>query len=426
MDLIKIVKKFLEGRWEQRRPLLLGYSGGPDSKALLYALIEAGVESLHLAHVDHGWRDESKEEADRLAKEAAELKLPFYCVRLGKRPETNLEDFGRASRLEFFRSLFDKVPFQALLLAHHKDDAAETTLKRIFEGAHLANLGGIAKSVWIDKMLIWRPFLEISKQDICEFLRAKSLESVFDYTNEDDRFLRTRLRKEIFPALEQSFGKSLVSNLNQLSERSFELKEYLDRKTETLWKNRLEGPWGICLDLQGVERLEARHVLQMMTAKEGLILSRELLESWLDGLEKEKVDLCLETKGRTLLADRGRAFLFATNWPQFKEAIYLKEGRFVSGHWTIEIRPYSGAQQALERGWQKIWKGSFETGLPNGVLELAKPDKMLQNVWRQAKVPAFFRKEVPVIINGQKFFELLTPDVRPEVNLRWIARFSLT
>src|SRR5579862_4351474 len=121
------LSEFLAKHWDGVSPLLLGYSGGPDSKALLYALLEAGCRSsLHLAHVDHGWRSESGEEAAELEKEARGLGLPFHMTRLNL--AANKEAASREARLKFFQALFAKIPFQALLLAHQAGDAAETAL----------------------------------------------------------------------------------------------------------------------------------------------------------------------------------------------------------------------------------------------------------------------------------------------------------
>ena len=129
------VAAFLKEHWDGSSPLLLGYSGGPDSKALLYALLEAGVKNLHLAHIDHGWREESGAEAEALRGEAESLGCPFHTVRLPKPGKGNWEDEARKGRLAFFQSLFQIEPFQALLLARQKEEQAETVLKRVLEGA---------------------------------------------------------------------------------------------------------------------------------------------------------------------------------------------------------------------------------------------------------------------------------------------------
>ena len=119
----------------------LGYSGGPDSKALLYSLLACrrffSLE-LQVAHVDHGWRPTSGQEAEALKKEVLSLELPFHLCTL------KFGEFERAigrSRVGLsalaFSSLYRQLGCQAVLLGHQAEDLAETVLKRLFEGAHL-------------------------------------------------------------------------------------------------------------------------------------------------------------------------------------------------------------------------------------------------------------------------------------------------
>ena len=65
------LKQFLSLHWKEKAPLLLACSGGPDSKALFYLLLEAqnffNLE-IQVAHIDHGWREESRLEAEILEK----------------------------------------------------------------------------------------------------------------------------------------------------------------------------------------------------------------------------------------------------------------------------------------------------------------------------------------------------------------------
>ena len=261
MDLIKRTKKFIEKRWNGQSPLLLGYSGGPDSKALLYLLLDAGVRP-HLAHIDHGWRGESGREAEELWEEAQKLGLPFHLKRLGELPKANLEDFCRKQRLKFYRELFEKFPFQALLLGHQRDDRAETTLKRILEGASLPFLAGLSEEGVLDGMEVWRPLLEVKKTHLQSYLSEKGLKPLSDPTNGDTKYLRARMRKEILPELARSFGKEIDKNLALLSVRSAELKEYLDRKVDRIpLQNGVEGNYYI---QENWEALEARHLLKRL------------------------------------------------------------------------------------------------------------------------------------------------------------------
>jgi len=398
MKLIKTILAFLHDRWDGSSPLLLGYSGGPDSKALLYALLQAGVR-VHLAHVDHGWRAESGEEAALIQQEARELGLICHVHRLTEKKKGNLEEQARLARLRFFRKLFDEIPFQALLLAHQAGDLAETTLKRLFEGAHLCSLGGMAKEGTLEGMPVWRPLLDVTKADLVQFLGELSLTPFIDATNEDRRFLRARLRRDVIPTLEIFFGKKIASNLEALSIRSHELKAYLDKQIEPLWAARVEGPWGGRIDLSGVDRIVQRHLLQQKVFQS---VSREALENALDA------------------GENGLFFWASDKTPEFLEPIELREGTFSSGDWQIEVtRLAAGLKNVLT--WQDVWTGTFETALPDGVLQMAASTSSFREQWRVLKVPVCLRGKWPMVQQKTKIWDLLNRSNEPAV--RWKVRF---
>lgn len=299
-----LTKGFLSVHWDQTKPLLLGFSGGPDSKALLHALLECGVKP-HIAHVDHGWREESREESLQIAEEAKQLGCPFHSVRF--EPLQRSEDEARRFRYAFFAKLFPS--YSALLLAHHADDLAETVLKRVLEGAHLTRLGGMREVSHQYGMTLWRPFLKVKKEAILQYLEEKGLISLTDSSNFDPNYLRARMRGEIFPFLNQHFGKETRDNLTLLSERSHEMKEYLDAKIESAPIQK--GPWGLLCDLKGLKALEIRHLIQKMASLSHLTLNRdqlETLEKWVQMGEKSKI---LRLKTKKILVDSGRIWVFS-------------------------------------------------------------------------------------------------------------------
>jgi len=291
MQLNKRVKQYLREHWDQKSFLLLGYSGGPDSKALLHCLLDAKVP-LHVAHVDHGWREESAAETELLRAEVQKLDLPFHSTRLLGKPSKNLEDYARKQRLEFFRSLQTTVPFQAVVLAHHADDAAETVLKRLFEGAHLPHLGGMSSRTEIEGLTVFRPLLTTQKAEILSYLEQRGLTALYDKTNDDPAFLRTRLRKDVVPALSEMFGKEIGGNLLVLAERAFELKAYLEKRVAERWSSRKQTEDSVQVDLTGLERIEARYLVQKAAASMNWILSRRVLEQY---ISQDVVCLTLNT-----------------------------------------------------------------------------------------------------------------------------------
>lgn len=288
------VQSFLQSHWDQTRPLVLGYSGGPDSKALLYALHALQIP-LHVAHIDHGWRAESAQEALSCAQEAAALGYPFHTCRLSSPASTrNREEAAREARMAFFRSLYQTTPFQALVLAHHRDDLAETVLKRILEGAHLPALGGMRPVTHHADYAIWRPLLSIPKEQIFAYLQSKNLNAMQDASNHDMTFQRNRIRRHLIPEARKALGKEVSSNLSLLSERAYELDAYLFKKLSPFLTQILTPdpstlliPALIWLPL---ERLERRYLLRILFNRMQTSPSRALTESMLDWFETSKPD----------------------------------------------------------------------------------------------------------------------------------------
>lgn len=390
------VKEFLRSNWDRKSPLLLGYSGGPDSKALLYLLLELGY-APHLAHVDHGWREESRKEAEALKLEAEKLNLPFHTVRL--EPDRR-EVVAREKRFEFFTSLFEKIPFQALLLAHQADDLAETALKRVLEGANLIHLGSMRGVSKIGPLTIWRPLLNVPRSDLERYLEKKKLDSIQDATNLDPAYLRARMRVQILPELSRSFGKEVSANLTTLGNRANELKDYLDRRTDGSLSLLQKGPWGLALPLSTVEPVEIRHLLQ----RTGITLTRPILEGVTDALAKR---LPNRKFGQKIVADRGWFFSLANRFPQFGDPVPVKKGIYRSGDWLIEIGEEGSSESC---SWQTMWSGKFSLTLPNGnyVMETPKSLNRVRKGMNERAIPAFLRPFIPQIsLNGEISFDLL-------------------
>ena len=204
MDAKKQIIREIASFHKRGRPLALALSGGPDSLALFHILLDYQKQSpfeLHIIHIDHGWRKESHEEAQALERLAEEHALSFHLKRLTARSLRDAENQARLERLSFFKEVAEEVGTQAICLGHHRDDLAETVLKRIFEGAPIERIGGFSFETEMGSLILWRPLIHYSKQEIA----AKG--AFEDPTNRDKQLLRTRLREDILPSLEQQFGK---------------------------------------------------------------------------------------------------------------------------------------------------------------------------------------------------------------------------
>jgi tRNA(Ile)-lysidine synthase len=419
--LFESLKLFLDENKE--RPLLLGYSGGPDSKVLLYLLYRYkktyGLD-FDLAHVDHKWRESSTKEALELKEEAQMLGLRFHLRTIERSEQkTNIENFYRELRIQFFEELSYSWGYKALLLAHHKDDLSETVLKRILEGADFSTLVGMKKISQLNNLMVWRPLLDFSKSEINYWLEKNDLVAIDDITNRDDKYLRARIRQKIIPTLSASFGKEISENLVRVSCRSSELKDYLDKRTNKWFETRIDSPFGSFIEFgeEDLEILELKHLIKRMAKILSLDLSRDVIERTSLAL-KQRNNFYLVLKGGEIRVHSNCLFVITKlDLGSYENKAILKEGKNFFGRWEIELEKILNLPDKIKNyDWKDAWKGEFEAVLPLYTYEISLPspalaygNKRLSKWFSENRVPSFLRFSFPVIFKEDTmFYEFLS------------------
>lgn len=211
--------------------LVVAFSGGPDSTALLAALVRwngarhrEGLLPFPLvaAHLDHGMDPGSAERAEAAREIVREIESRLPAAGEGRpgeaiawredrrpvperaRPGESLEEAARRVRYAFLeevrRAAEDDLGRGAwVLTAHHRDDQAETVALRLLAGSGLRGLAGIAPRR--DGARLLRPLLTAPKRELLRFVASLSLDAVDDPTNRSRQALRNRVRRELLPAL---------------------------------------------------------------------------------------------------------------------------------------------------------------------------------------------------------------------------------
>lgn len=200
-------------------------SGGGDSVALLRVLQplhESGLCTLVVLHVDHGWRPESASEAEWVRSLAVRLNMDFSGIALGKDPGGRIsEASARSGRLAAFTRIAEEQRLDAVALGHTADDQVETLLMRIIRGTSLQGLGGIRerRRVLVDgkPLMLWRPLLGFSRQELREFLEHIGQKWLEDPSNASAKFLRNRIRNELVPLLE-AFRPGIAGRIGPLAD----------------------------------------------------------------------------------------------------------------------------------------------------------------------------------------------------------------
>ena len=185
-----------------QRPLVVAFSGGLDSTFLLASLLRAGLgDRVSAVHVDHGLQPDSARWADHCQGVMAALGVSGAVERLRLVPGSNLESRARQAR---YRALARHVPADGwLVLAHHRDDQAETLLLRLLRGASVRGLSGMRRHQQLDGLTLWRPLLDCSRDWIQARAEHWQLSWVEDPSNRESGPDRNFLRHQVLPALSQ-------------------------------------------------------------------------------------------------------------------------------------------------------------------------------------------------------------------------------
>lgn len=178
----------------------LAVSGGRDSLALLdcverWRRRRSSPEAIVLT-VDHRLRPESGDEARMVAGVAAARGLPHQTlVSDAAYPEGDIEAAARRARYALLLRATREAGASHLLVAHHRDDQAETFLMRLSRGSGLFGLAAMRPSVRAGEVTVLRPFLDVPRARLAATVAAAGLAPAEDPMNHDPRFLRTRIRR---------------------------------------------------------------------------------------------------------------------------------------------------------------------------------------------------------------------------------------
>jgi tRNA(Ile)-lysidine synthase len=231
--------------------VLVAVSGGPDSVALLHALVclaPACDVRLTVCHVHHGLRPEADRDAAFVERLAQRFGVPVRVVRVDATPPAGRspEEAARLARHAALERVARETGADRIALGHTADDQAETVLMRLLQGAGPRGLAGIP----VRRGRIVRPLLEVDRAAVEAYLLAEGLPSVEDATNRDPKFLRNRIRHELLPALEAHGGPRVREALRRVARASREAVEALDALVRPRLAGRLvPTPVGWRLDL---------------------------------------------------------------------------------------------------------------------------------------------------------------------------------
>jgi tRNA(Ile)-lysidine synthase len=215
--------------------IIVAVSGGADSMCLLDILHELKDEletTLVVAHYDHGMRpSEDWLEGHLVQGFTSSMNLPYETERGSLTVEgrtTSVEERARNARYRFFEEVKNRFHAHKIAVGHTLNDQAETVLMRLLRGSGPSGLAGIPPSR--EKAII-RPLIELKREEIESYLKARELSYATDSSNFETKYLRNKVRLHLLPLLLE-YQPRLIEHLGRLAGILTSENEYMELQAE--------------------------------------------------------------------------------------------------------------------------------------------------------------------------------------------------
>ena len=406
--------------------VLLALSGGADSVALAVMLAHARAEydlTLFAAHVDHGIRPESADDAAFCEALCSALDIPLAIAKIDVPREAaqsgeGLESAARRLRYAALRRFRDELGADVIALAHHLDDQAETVLMHMARGAGPEGVCGMRERFGD----LYRPLLGWRKAELKDYLRERGLDWREDATNAVADNPRNALRLEVLPALERRFPRFAEAAARYARSAQIESDFVAEQAREYLARRSGRGPFGAWLALD--------------PPPHPAILRRAVRALCPQALDFDQVEalaaLCGERRGRldigaNFFAERtGRRLYFVPKrLPQIEAAALSLDGETrLPGIGSIVARPGTATpirddphRQALSA--KALAGATLRTRQPGDrIRPLGDGDKLLSDYFIDKKVDRPLRDITPLIAVGNRVHWVVGFCISEEASLK--------
>lgn len=287
--------------------LRVALSGGVDSVVLLHlltGLVSAFPFTLSAMHVHHGLNPRADDWAAHCQLLCERLGVPFELVRVkvARKSAAGLEASARTARY----AALTQPGADAVVLAHHLDDQAETVLFQLLRGGEPRALAAMPEIRLHENKPLLRPLLNAPKSALMDYARRHQLSWVEDDSNADTTLSRNALRQDILPLLEKHFP-DYRERLSGVAQRMAEVAQLLEGLAST---DKLQHAPSFlsASQLQQLDEVRARNLLAHFLREQDVALPRpaamrELLRQLLEAQGTLNLPL---PDGHRLIRSRGK------------------------------------------------------------------------------------------------------------------------
>ena len=193
---------------------LLAFSGGVDSTALFF-ILNANKIGFDMAMVDYGIREQSKNECEYAATLAKKYDKKLYLKRADLK-QSNFEHNARVFRYDFFKEIIKEYDYTHLITAHQLNDKLEWFLMQFTKGAGLVELLGFDEIRKREDYILIRPLIEISKDELLDFLQINDIKYFIDKSNFDTKYKRNYFRKNFSETMLKEYKNGIINSFRYL------------------------------------------------------------------------------------------------------------------------------------------------------------------------------------------------------------------
>jgi tRNA(Ile)-lysidine synthetase-like protein len=195
----------------KKNKYLVAVSGGPDSMALLHALVAQGYQ-IEVAHVNYKQRPSADRDQGIVENYCFKNNIKFHLLTNQENPVKNFQNWARDYRYRFFKEIAQKIGIKTLLVAHHQDDLLETYLIKKTRSGIYSSIALSNKSIILGLKII-RPLLNYSKADLINYCQFNNVKYGIDETNLEAKYLRNRIRIETLSKINKEQRQKLLREI---------------------------------------------------------------------------------------------------------------------------------------------------------------------------------------------------------------------
>jgi len=226
------------------KSIFIGYSGGPDSTALVHLLSTLNAKqdlNLKAIHINHNLSKHSSIWENHCVETCSKLNVNLITKSIEIKVDGGgLESASRKARYKAFEKILNRD--DQLLLGHHSDDVAETLIMRLMRGTGPDGMEGPKLKRSLGQGVLVRPLLGVSKKEILDYLKKHNISYIQDDSNLSSDFDRNYLRNKIFPILEKKWNNfpNRVSNFSKIiKDRNDNYSDLMHEKYNDLISNSI-------------------------------------------------------------------------------------------------------------------------------------------------------------------------------------------